>query len=240
MKGLNGTHSGRIGRDTQWHVALSVLLFLFFFLFFVRPSGLMNTSLSSSLCCGFFTLPLHSNYSLLRVFCFGFLARRCCVQSEFLPLTHVGVNFVASVLYWLKRLALGNSVVLDVFASKDCFIYTVCMVAFDRRPPLPSPPHILPLSMDIDRNDMFIIICVFLSFAWNVVSKADHSLHGPGLTGPQREAGDFWCLPPVWNLRALSLFPLFYISSLVLLLCPVALSVVSFSAFGPFFWIRFL
>ena len=25
--------------------------------------------------------------------------------------------------------------------------------------------------------------------------------------------GDFWCLPPVWNVRAVSLIPLFYISS---------------------------
>ena len=39
--------------------------------------------------------------------------------------------------------------------------------------------------------------------------------------------------PPVWNLRAFSLIPLFYIlSSLVLLPSPV----LSFSAFGPFSW----
>ena len=42
--------------------------------------------------------------------------------------------------------------------------------------------------------------------------------------------------PPAWNLRAFSLIPLFYISSFVLLPGPVALSVsvLSFSAFGPF------
>ena len=42
------------------------------------------------------------------------------------------------------------------------------------------------------------------------------------------------CLPPIWNLRAVSLIPLFYYR----LSCssapsPVALSVLSFSAFGP-------
>ena len=34
---------------------------------------------------------------------------------------------------------------------------------------------------------------------------------------PRREAGDFWCLLPVWNLRAFSLILLFYISSFVFL-----------------------
>ena len=51
-----------------------------------------------------------------------------------------------------------------------------------------------------------------------------------------REAGDFWCLPPVWNFRATCLIPLFYISSLVLLSNPFALSVLFFSTFGPFSW----
>ena len=45
--------------------------------------------------------------------------------------------------------------------------------------------------------------------------------------GPRREARDVWCLPPVWNLRAVIWFH-FAISSLVLLLSPVALSVLSF------------
>ena len=40
---------------------------------------------------------------------------------------------------------------------------------------------------------------------------------------PRREAGDFLCLPPVWNIRAFSLIPLFYTSSFVLLSSPVAL-----------------
>ena len=38
------------------------------------------------------------------------------------------------------------------------------------------------------------------------------------------------------NLRAASLIPLFYISSLVLLPSPVAISVLSFSAVSPFSW----
>ena len=51
--------------------------------------------------------------------------------------------------------------------------------------------------------------------------------------GPRREAGDVWCLPPVWNLRAVIWFH-FAISSLVLLPSPVTLSVLSFSACWPF------
>ena len=51
---------------------------------------------------------------------------------------------------------------------------------------------------------------------------------------PQSEAGDVWCLPPVWNLRAVIWFH-FAISSLVLLPTPVTLSVLSFSACWPFF-----
>ena len=50
---------------------------------------------------------------------------------------------------------------------------------------------------------------------------------------PRREAGDVWCLPPVWNLRAVIWFH-FAISSLVLLPSPVTLSVLSFSACWPF------
>ena len=44
---------------------------------------------------------------------------------------------------------------------------------------------------------------------------------------PRREAGNVWCLPPVWNLRAVIWFH-FAISSLVLL--PSPLSVLFFSA----------
>ena len=50
---------------------------------------------------------------------------------------------------------------------------------------------------------------------------------------PRREAGDVWCLPPVWNLRAAIWFSS-AISSLVLLPSPVTLSVLSFSACWPF------
>ena len=51
--------------------------------------------------------------------------------------------------------------------------------------------------------------------------------------GPQREAGDVWCLPPVWNLTAVIWFH-FAISSLVLLPSPVTFSVLLFSACWPF------
>ena len=44
---------------------------------------------------------------------------------------------------------------------------------------------------------------------------------------PWREAGLFWCLPPVWNLRAVIWFHL-SICSLVILPSPVAHSVFSF------------
>ena len=44
---------------------------------------------------------------------------------------------------------------------------------------------------------------------------------------PQMEAGDAWCHPPVWNLRAAVLFP-FPVSSLVSLPRPLALSVFLF------------
>ena len=56
---------------------------------------------------------------------------------------------------------------------------------------------------------------------------------------PRREAGDVWCLPPVWNLRAVIWFH-FAISSLVLLPIPVALSVFSLfcvlMAHSPYFF----
>ena len=42
---------------------------------------------------------------------------------------------------------------------------------------------------------------------------------------PRREAGDVWCLPPVWNLRAVVWFH-FTVSSLVLLPNPVTVSVL--------------
>ena len=54
---------------------------------------------------------------------------------------------------------------------------------------------------------------------------------------PRRVAGVSDVFPPVWNLRTVSLIPLFYyiyISSIVLLPSPVALSVLFYSAFGPF------
>ena len=54
---------------------------------------------------------------------------------------------------------------------------------------------------------------------------------------PQREAGDVWCLPPVWNLRAVIWFP-FPISCHVFF-CLVLLLFLPchFSANGPFSWL---
>ena len=58
---------------------------------------------------------------------------------------------------------------------------------------------------------------------------------------PQGEAWDFWCLPPVWNPRAVSLIPFFlYLPFCSSAYSPVALSVLSCSAFGPFSWLLFL
>ena len=51
---------------------------------------------------------------------------------------------------------------------------------------------------------------------------------------PQREAGDVWCLPPVWNLRAVIWFH-FAVSSLVLLPSPVTFLSYLFLPAGPFF-----
>ena len=71
------------------------------------------------------------------------------------------------------------------------------------------------------------VSCSSISFPWLVFYCVVL------LWGPQREAGDVWCLPPVWNLRAVIWFH-FAISSLVLLPSPVTLSVLSFSACWPF------
>ena len=56
---------------------------------------------------------------------------------------------------------------------------------------------------------------------------------------PEGRPGGFWCLPPVWDLRVTSLIPLFCIYSCSSAYSPVALSVWSFSAFGPFSWFIF-
>ena len=64
------------------------------------------------------------------------------------------------------------------------------------------------------------------------LSTTFHSINSPNSSPrsyPRREAGDVWCLPPVWNLRAVIWFH-FAISSPVLLPSPVTLSVLSFSA----------
>ena len=51
---------------------------------------------------------------------------------------------------------------------------------------------------------------------------------------PPKGGWGFLMSPPCLESQAVSLIPLFYISSLVLLPSPVALSVLSFSAFGLF------
>ena len=53
------------------------------------------------------------------------------------------------------------------------------------------------------------------------VNYIDHDLHSRSLP---KGGWQFWCLSPVWNLRAVNLILLFYISSLVLLSSPVALT----------------
>ena len=71
---------------------------------------------------------------------------------------------------------------------------------------------------------------IFLSWMW-----VDWSFALVALT-PRREAGDVWCLPPVWNLRAVIWFH-FTTSSLVLLSSPITLSVLFFFLpAGPFSW----
>ena len=54
---------------------------------------------------------------------------------------------------------------------------------------------------------------------------------------PRREAGDVWCLPPVWNLRAVIWFPF----PILLFFCLVLLLFLSchFSVNGPFSWLLF-
>ena len=54
---------------------------------------------------------------------------------------------------------------------------------------------------------------------------------------PRREAGDGWCLPPVWNLRAVIWFHFATSSLLLLLPSSVTLSVVIFFLLAvPFSW----
>ena len=70
--------------------------------------------------------------------------------------------------------------------------------------------------------------CIFWFYSLSIYKCMRMSL-----SHPRREAGDVWCLPPVWNVRAVIWFH-FAISSLVLLPSPVTLSVWSFSACWPF------
>ena len=68
---------------------------------------------------------------------------------------------------------------------------------------------------------------------WGVGSNVDWKNWTSPSPRHQKEAGDVWCLRPVWNLRAVIWFH-FAISSLVLLPSPVTFSVLSFSACWPF------
>ncbi len=77
----------------------------------------------------------------------------------------------------------------------------------------------------IEGGDHRAMLHLHYSWWWEVQTSR--------LSYPRREAGDVWCLPPVWNLRAVIWFH-FAIPSLVLLPSPVTLSVLSFSACWPF------
>ena len=66
--------------------------------------------------------------------------------------------------------------------------------------------------------------CTPMSVIFTRTPKERHAANTELVASP----GEFWCLPPVWNLRAFSLISLFYISSFNLLPCPVALSVFPF------------
>ena len=68
-------------------------------------------------------------------------------------------------------------------------------------------------------------------FIWHWSLLCAESLPFP--SGPQRETGDVWCLPPVWTLGAVIWFH-FAVSSLVHLPSPVTLSILSFSACWSF------
>ena len=67
----------------------------------------------------------------------------------------------------------------------------------------------------------FVYICSSMSFKVLMVIfclvQHEHFLNGCSVH-PPKGGRQIWCLPPVWNLRAVSLIPLFYISCLVLLL----------------------
>ena len=86
--------------------------------------------------------------------------------------------------------------------------------------------NILNLCRHLDLEDSNLIFPPGTP-AYNVVLPNQVWLQMDRLFSPRREAGDLWCLPPVWNLRAVIWFH-FTISSLVLLPSPVTLPVLSF------------
>ena len=108
-------------------------------------------------------------------------------------------------------------------------------IALPPLPLLPCPPRLYcPVpSACIALSPLSLLHCPSASITLSPLSLLP-CLHFVALSPlPQREAGDVWCLPPVWNLRAVIWFH-FAISSLVLLPSPVTFSVLSFSACWPF------
>ena len=86
------------------------------------------------------------------------------------------------------------------------------------------------------RRDRLFLLFAFLLLLFLLLSLSFFSSY----SSPRREAGDVWCLPPVWHLRAVIWFH-FAISCLVLLPSPVTPSVLPFFLpAGPFFWTFFL
>ena len=98
-------------------------------------------------------------------------------------------------------------------------------------------------NIDLDFGEVKVVLCLVMYSSqtcghWPMDLMSStlatyHSLLVFMCASPQREAGDVWCLPLVWNLRAVIWFH-FAISSLVLLPSPVTLSFLSFSACWPF------
>ena len=116
-----------------------------------------------------------------------------------------------------------SKVWIQLTAKLMCAIYSTAVPFTERKYLLaylfiflfiPYPTYLLSIS--------------FISFQVFVVHNFDYFVP-VFIHVPRREAGDVWCLPPVWNLRDVIWFH-FAISSLVLLLSPVTLSILSFSA----------
>ena len=134
------------------------------------------------------------------------------------------------------------------FVICDSFFSLVCLQrAFSAQAEACySVPHQLPVSFS--GTLLFLVLEWFCFFLWECPQqfffihlyvwthwKFDILLHVSCICHikaarkcfPWREAGDVWCLHPVWNLRSIIWFH-FTISCLVLLPSPVTLSALSF------------